>query len=166
MSEIELPMVDKDRGVIVSRVNVDSYSAGTGWYVHFIPDKTEYDYCKWRNADSLTKWCDSELVKLPESFVPDDVDEEWVTDFMAGMLIEDGDSMCLRCASRVDAGSLVAADGSYVANICPDCKGICSECGANSWEALGKKNAHNAKEAPKKKCNDCGHKTASGVSTA
>ena len=166
MSDPELPWIDAERGLIVSRVNADSFSAGTGWYVHFIPDKTEYDYCKWRNADSLKKWCDSELVKLPSRFVPDDVDTEWVVEFMAGMLIEDGDSMCARCESRVSVGSLVPADGSYVANICPDCKGVCSECGSNDWEMLGRKDPHNARQTPKKKCNGCGHKTASGVSTA
>ena len=163
---IEIPWIDTERGLIVSRINVDSYSAGTGWYVHMIPDKEDVYYGRWRQSDDLTKWCDSELIKLAESFVPDDVDSEWVREFMEGMLVEDGDSMCQRCNSRVDVGSLVPADGSYVANICPECKGVCTECGENDWNHLEKSDPHNARETPMKKCNECGHKTSSGVSTA
>jgi len=166
MANIELPWIDRERGLIVSNINVNSFSAGTGWYVHFIPDKEHTHYGRWRQSDRLTKWCDSELVKLPDEKVPENADREWLLGVIEEMLVEDGLSGCKRCGTCVPAGELVTASGSYVAAICRECKGVCTECGANDWEALAKKNPHNAREAPKKKCNACGLTKKAGVSTA
>lgn len=165
MSDIDLPVIDKDLGVIVTRVNVDSYSAGTGWYVHKIPEKENKMYGRWREADDLKKWCNEELVKLPESHVPDDVDREWVLDVLEAVLLESGDSLCKRCSKHVPVGDL-EADGGYVAVYCPECAGSCSECGSSDWKPHPGNESNNARTHNHKLCKSCGNKAISSVSTA
>jgi hypothetical protein len=157
MSELELPIIDRDRGFIVKDVNVDGYSVGTGWYVHFIPDKEDKEYARWRQSDKLTKWCDSELVVLPEEKLPDDVDEEYVLGVLEKILIEDGLSGCKRCGTTVPVGSLENDGSDYVATLCPDCANACPECGGTEWEHLGKKKAHSARHGARHKCEECGY---------
>lgn len=166
MSELELPIVDRDRGIIVKSVNVDSYCAGTGWYVHIIPDKDDKRYGRWRQSDKIAKWCDEELVKLPEDKIPDEPDQEYVLGVLEEMLLENGLSGCERCEKCVPVGELTTKDGSYVATICDECAGNCTQCGEDDWNQLDKKRAHDARETPKKECENCGHVTAAGVSTA
>lgn len=165
MCDLELPVVDKDLGIIVSRVNVDSFRAGSGWYVHMIPDKDDKRYGRWRQSDKLTKWCDEELVKLPEDKLPEDVDEDYVKSVMQEMLLENGLSGCKRCEDCVPVGELVA-DGGYVATVCSECAGRCSECDANEWSSIPKKNKNDAREHSKKECDECGHVAIASVATA
>jgi len=164
MSELELPVVDREQGIIIKSVNVDSYSVGSGWYVHIIPDKDDKKYGRWRQADKLTKWCDEELIKLPEEKIPDEPDEKYVKGVMSEMLLENGLSACEKCEKCVPAGKLVTKTGSYVATICEECEGGCSECGADDWESLGKKRKNSATSAPRWECNECGH-VKKGITT-
>jgi len=157
MKEVEtLPLIDTDSGIIVRSLNVDSYSAGTGWYVHQIPDKTDTWYGRWRQSDQLTKWCDEELVRVPDSLLSDEPTSEEVLSLAKEYVFDKGVSFCSRCETAVAVGSL-ETDSGYVATVCGECKDSCTECDAEAWESLGRKHAHSTTSPPRWKCTECGH---------
>lgn len=155
MSDLDLPVIDKELGIVVKDVMVDGYS-GTGWYVHLIPPKDSYKHARWRNSDKLGKWCNEELVLLPDDNLPDDVDEEYVVDVMERMLLRDGRSGCKRCHECVPVGSL-NSDGGPVGTLCDECAGCCPKCGHDEWESLGKKKKNSARHGARSRCKDCGY---------
>lgn len=157
MKEVEsLPLIDTDAGIIVRSLNVDSYSAGTGWYVHQIPDISDSYYGRWRQSDRLTKWCDEELVRVPDRLLSDNPTSDEVLSLAKEYVFDKGVSFCSGCGTEVPVGSL-KTDAGYVATVCGECKDACPDCESKSWLTLGRKDKHSTTSPPRWKCTECGH---------
>lgn len=135
----------KDKNIIITIIYPDRQP--DFWYVDILKDKYE-------NKD-ISDRKTTRISKHQESVVPPN-DIEVNFENAKKYAIDEGVSFCKECGAKVPVGKL-KRDNGYVANVCGQCKGKCTECGGSNWKSLGRKNPHSTTSPPRWECKSCGN---------
>lgn len=95
------------------------------------------------------------LLKL-ENYDSNNMNEKEIIE-LAKKVIDKDDFRCERCGKSVPFEKLETNKVGHNKRFCPDCAKVCKKCGANNWEAIGRRKEHSTKHGDRFKCKNCGN---------